>query len=230
MILIGAAALLCLSASALYAQGSDGGTATEYMPRTRIGLHGGLQTSLFRYSVFPYEGEFQATVEQSTVAGVTIGLPFDASFQLQVDIAWWKQPWSVFHDGDPKIEIERNSRSLIELPVMLQYRFIALPVPLYLAAGPVVSLVTDSEKEYVISYTGFTEREGWRTTRIRHEEETLHFGLVGEVGIEVPLGAQLSMQTAVRLTHPLGKTLNSPEFTLTELSVWRARLGFLYTL
>ncbi len=214
--------LIALSCTPLHAQERD------ISQSVRIGVHAGVQTGLFRYSVFPYEGEFQGTVEQSTVAGISIGMPFDAAFQLQVDIAWWKQPWSAVQDGDPKIEITRTTRSLIELPAMLQYHFLRLPVPLYIAAGPVVSLVTDAEKEYAISYTAFTERDGWKTTHRGFKEEMLHFGIAGEVGVEVPLGDRLSMQTGVRLTQPLGKTVETQEFTLSELSVWRARLGVLY--
>ncbi|MBE0642580.1 MAG: outer membrane beta-barrel protein [Bacteroidetes bacterium] len=222
--------LLCTAVLLLSAAVSARAQQTNDAPAMRIGLHGGVQTSLFRYSVFPYEGEFQSTVEQSTVAGITLGLPIDASFQLQVDIAWWSQPWSAFHDGDPKIEIERRNRALVEFPVLLQYRFITLPVPLYIAAGPVVSLVSDGEKSYSVSYTGFSEREGWRTSRRDYHEETLHLAVAGEVGIEMPFSASLSMQMAVRLTQPLGKSVSTQDFTLRELSVWRARIGFLYTL
>jgi len=147
-----------------------------------------------------------------------------------VDVGWWSQPWSSFHDGDPRIDIERNGRSLVEFPVLLHYRFRSLPVPLYLALGPAVSLLTDAEKSYTVRYTGFTEQEGWTSSTRPVDEEVLHLGFAGEAGIDVPLGARFSVQMAVRLTHPLGKTVDEPTLTLRELSVWRARLGLLIAL
>jgi hypothetical protein len=196
----------------------------------RIGIHGGLQTSVFRYNVFPYTGDFQETAERSVVSGITFVLPIDHTFRLQVDIGVWSQPWSAFHDGDPKIRIERKTRSQIEFPVLLQYRFPSLPLPFHLAAGPAISLVTDAEKSYTVSYTGFTENEGWRTSGRRFKEETLHIAVVGEAGIEVPFSTQLSLQMAVRLTQPLGRAVDEQGFTMRELSVWRARLGLLLAL
>lgn len=200
---------------------------TEEPPAVRIGIHSGMQTSLLRYNVFPYAGDFQETVERSVVTGITLALPIDEVFRLQVDIGLWSQSWSSVHDGDPKIGIERNDRSLLEFPVLLHYRFLSLPVPLYFAVGPAISLVTDSKKSYTVSYTGFTERDGWRTTSHSFDEETLHLGVVGEAGVEVSLSNQLSLQMAVRLTQPLGKTVDEEGFTLRELSLWRARLGLL---
>jgi hypothetical protein len=196
----------------------------------RIGLHSGVQTSLLRYSVFPYAGEFQSTVEQNIVTGITFSLPFNDAINLQVDIGWWSQPWSASHDGDPRIDIERESRSLVEIPALVQYRPRSLPVPLYLAVGPVVSLLTDGEKSYTVRYTGFTEQDGWTSSTRPVDEETLHFGIAGEAGLDLPLGALFSVQMAVRRTQPLGKTVDERTLSLRELSIWRARLGLLIAL
>lgn len=211
---------------------TDAQPARHEEPRSamRIGLHSGVQTSLFRYSVFPYAGEFQSAVEQNIVTGITFSLPFNDALHLQVDIGWCSQPWSASHDGDPRIDIERESRSLVEIPALLQYRPRSLPVPLYLAVGPVVSLLTDGEKSYTVRYTGFTEQGGWKSSARPIDEETLHFGIAGEAGLDLPLGAPFSVQMAVRLTQPLGKTVDEQTLSLRELSIWRARLGLLIAL
>jgi hypothetical protein len=223
-------ALLLLFVFVLDVQAQQTAGQPDEKPTMRIGIHSGVQTSLLRYNVYPYAGEFQASVERSVVSGISLGLPIDDAFRLQVDIGWWSQPWTASHDGDPKIGIIRNDRSLLEFPVLLQYRFRKLPIPLYFAAGPVISLVTDAEKSYTVSYTGFTERDGWRTSRRGFEEETLHMGIVGEAGVEVQFTALLSMQMAVRFMQPLGSTVDEEGFTLRELSIWRARLGLLFAL
>jgi Outer membrane protein beta-barrel domain len=223
--------MLCFAAALLLAIPTNGfAQMNSELPMLRIGVHSGVQTSLFRYNVFPFVGDYQETVEQSVVSGITLGLPINKSFRLQVDIGWWSQTWSSFHDGDPKIEIDRKTRSQLEFPILLHYRFKSIPVPFYIAAGPVVSLLTDSDKSYTVRYTGFTERDGWRTSSRDFEEETLHLAVVGEAGLEVPFTKEFSMQMAVRLTQPLGNAVDKSELSLRELSVWRVRLGFMMAL
>jgi hypothetical protein len=196
----------------------------------QIGLHSGVQTSVLRYSVFPYTGEFQSTVEQGVVYGVSLGLPISATFRFQVDVGLWSQSWTAMHSGDPSIGIDRGTRSAVEFPLLLQYRPGTLPVPVYLSAGPVVSLLRDGKKSYTVSYTGFTEKEGWRTSTRDFDEETLRIGIAGEAGLDAPLGETLSLQMAVRLMHPLGKAVDTSTLALRELSVWRFRLGVLLSI
>jgi hypothetical protein len=199
-------------------------------PEMRIGLHGGVQTSVLRYTVFPYNGEFQSTVEQGVVSGITLDMPFSHSLGLQVDVGLWSQSWSAVHSGDPRVTVDRGRRSMVELPVLLMYRPESLPVPFYLGAGPVLSLLSDEKKGFTISYTGFTEREGWQTSRKDFDEESLHVSVAAEAGVDVPLSRDLSLQLGVRMAQPLGKTIDEQVFTLREFSVWRVRLGLLFVM
>ncbi|MBR9976489.1 MAG: outer membrane beta-barrel protein [Bacteroidetes bacterium] len=195
-----------------------------------IGLHSGLQTGILRYNVFPYTGEFQSTMERSIVAGFTLGFPVSEVLRLQVDIAWGEQSWSAQHDGDPKIEILRTKRSSIEFPFMLQYHVPSLPIPLYIAGGPRVSLLVGGEDAFVVSYTGYSEREGKQTTRWNYRENTMGMAISGEIGLEPSFTSRLSMQVALRYTQPLGRAVDEDRFSLQELSIWRARVGVLLLL
>lgn len=218
--------LLLLTGTVSYGQeGVEGG-----VPTLRVGPHAGVQTSVLRYTVVPYSGEFQSTVEQGAVYGLSLAFPLGEAFRLQVDVAWWQHEWSVLHDGDPAVAIGRGRRSSVEFPMLLHYHVPDFPVPLYFAAGPVVSLLADDGRNFTVSHTGFTEKEGWRTSSRDYEEETLHAAFAAEAGVEAPLSTTLSLQMAVRLTQPLGRTIDEPGFVLRELSSWRFRVGLLFSL
>lgn len=216
-------ALLLLAAPAM-AQRTDSSASV-----LRIGPHAGVQTSVLRYTVDPYTGEFQSTVEQGTVYGLSLALPVSASFRLQVDLGWWTHTWSVRHDGDPAVEIDRGDRTVVEFPMLLTYFPRVLPVPVYIAAGPAFSLLADGSRTFTVSRTGFTERDGWKTSSRDYEEETLHMSIAGEAGVEAPLDDRILLQMAVRITQPLGRTVDETTFTLRELSAWRFRLGLLFS-
>ena len=207
-----------------WAQSGDGA------PEMRIGLHSGVQTSVLRYTVFPYNGEFQSTVEQGVVSGVTLNMPISRVLGLQVDAGLWSQSWSAVHSGDPRVMVDRGRRSMVELPVLLMYRPKIFEIPFYVGAGPVLSLLTDEKKGFTISYTGFTEREGWQTSRKDFNEETLHVAVAAEAGVDVPLSRNISLQLGVRATQPLAKTIDENSFVLRELSIWRVRLGLLFAM
>lgn len=219
-------AALCLCAHPTFAQSVTERDET----RIQLGLHGGMQSSVLRYSVFPYSGEFQSMAEHGAVKGISLGLPLASDVRLQVDAAWWSHAWTVQHRGDPLVDVERASRSMIEFPVLLVYRPAMLPVPLYLAAGPVLSLLTGEKPAFTVSYTGFIERDGWTTTRREFVEERLQFAIAVEAGIEAPLGDALSAQLGVRYTRPLRNAIEEEAFSVRELNVWRIRLGLLWAL
>ncbi|MBR9975244.1 MAG: hypothetical protein KFF77_06655 [Bacteroidetes bacterium] len=202
----------------------------DVLPTLRLGPHAGVQTSVLRYTVVPYTGEFQSTVEQGAVYGVSLAFPLGTAFRLQVDVAWWKHEWAARHDGDPAVEISRGNRSSVEFPMLLQFHLQNLPVPLYFGVGPVVSLLADEGRKFTVRHTGFTEKDGWRTSSRDYEEEILHIAVAGEAGVEAPLSTGLSLQMAVRLTQPMGRTLDEAGFALRELSVWRFRIGLLFSL
>lgn len=206
------------------------GQSVETAPAMRIGLHSGVQTSVLRYTVFPYNGEFQSTVEQGVVSGLTLDMPISRTLGLQVDAGLWSQSWSAVHSGDPRVTVDRGRRSMVELPVLLMYRPQVLPVPFYLGAGPVLSLLSDEKKGFTISHTSFTERDGWQTSRKDYEEEILHVAVAAEAGVDVSMSRDLSFQLGVRVTQPLAKTIDEPAFTLRELSIWRVRLGLLFAM
>lgn len=224
--LVGTLSLLTLPSGTVYGQGEPGGASSSM----QIGLHSGLQTGLLRYNVFPYTGEFQSITERTVVVGFSMGFPVSAALRLQVDLGWREQSWSVLHDGDPKIEIRRPEYSSVEFPIMLQYHFPSLPIPLYIAGGPRVSLLAGGADAYTVAYTGYTEREGKQTTHWQYGESMMQVAVCGEIGLEPRLASRLSMQVALRMTHPLGRAVDEERFSLRELSVWRARMGLLLRL
>lgn len=198
--------------------------------RIRLGLHGGMQSGVLRYSVFPYSGEFQSMAEHGAVKGISLGLPLADDLRLHVDAGWWSHTWAARHDGDPQVAIDRGSRSFVEFPVLLMYHPGVLPIPLYLAAGPVISFLTGENPAFTVSYTSFVERDGWTTTRRAFVEERVHFAMAVESGIEAPLSDALFLQLGVRYSQPLANTIETTTLSLRELSVWRIRLGLLWAL
>lgn len=216
--------LLLLPPSVPAQQGSNGAAAL------RVGPHAGVQTSVLRYAVLPYSGEFQSTVEQGGVYGLSMVFPISVCFRLQADLGWWDHSWSVRHEGDPAVEIDRGDRTMVEFPILLHYHPRELPVPVYVAVGPVVSLLADTRRTFTVTHTGFTERDGWRSSSRDYEEETLQASLAGELGLEVPFADGFSLQMAVRFSQALGNTIDEPAFMLRELSTWRFRAGLLFSL
>ena len=205
-------------------------TAEPADTRLRLGVHVGMQSRVLRYSVFPYSGEFQSTAEHGTVKGISVGIPLAHALRMQIDLAWWSHAWNVRQSGDPLVEIDRGTRAFIEFPVLLVYRPTTLPVPLYLAAGPALALLTGEKPAFTVSYTSFSERDGWTTSRREFVEDRLHFAVTAEAGIDAPLTDMLAVQLGVRYTQPLRNAIDEETLTLRELSVWRIRLGLLWTL
>jgi len=216
------ALMLCaaLSAQHLHAQ-----TTTER--RVWIGVHAGLQTNIQRYTVFPYTGEFQDLVRESAVTGVSACYRIDDTWSLYGEVSWWTQQWSTFHDGEPRIEISRDDRAFIDIPLLIAARMPLDFIPLYVAAGPVLLFSPHSaeERQYHVTYANFSERSGWQKSARSYRDQAFRIAAAADVGLHMPLTPSVALRTNVRFMHPFGHAVDEEEFSLRDFSYWRMSMG-----
>lgn len=214
--------LLCVAATA-------NSLKAQEAPETRvwIGVHAGLQTNIQRYTVFPYTGEFQDLVRESTVTGLSACYRFDGTWSLCAEVSLWKQRWSTFHDGEPRIEIRREDRAFIDIPVLVTARLPLDFIPLYVAAGPVLLLSPSDadERQYHVTYANFSERSGWQRSTRSYRDEALRLAAAADIGLHIPLTPAVALRTSVRFMHPFGRAVDEMEFSLHDFSYWRFSMG-----
>lgn len=216
------AVLLCMAVSvqSLRAQASP-------ERRVWIGVHAGLQTNIQRYNVFPYTGEFQDLVKESMVSGLSACYQIDGTWALYAEVSWWKQQWSTFHDGEPRIEISREDRSFMDIPLLIGVRLPLDFIPLYVATGPVLLLSPSDadERQYHVTYAGFSERNGWQKSVRSYRDRAVRFAAAADIGLHMPLTAAVALRTSVRFMHPFGRAVDEEEFSLRDFSYWRMSMG-----
>ncbi|MBN1446566.1 MAG: hypothetical protein JXA28_01445 [Bacteroidetes bacterium] len=200
--------------------------------RTRVGVHAGLQTNLQRYTVFPYTGEFQSLLRESVTIGLVLRHDFDEVWGVMLGGSMQRQDWSAIHDGDPRIEIVRQDRTFISIDVQLSLRPPLDFIPLYLALGPSILVSTDGveNRQYVVQYTAFTERNGRQTTARHYTEKALRIAATVDAGLDLPLTSCVSLVPSVRFLHPFGRLVDTEDFSLRDFSYWRMSLGILVDL
>jgi len=193
----------------------------------RVGVQAGVQTNLIRYTVFPYRGEFQSATRESVVPGFLLQYRINEHFAIQAEVNSWAQDWNVSHDGDPRVQVDRQNRSVIEFPLLLQYRVPFVSVPVYISGGPMLTVGTDETLHTEVRYRNFTEKNGWQVTTKRFEERELRLGGVAEIGLDVPLSQVIALQPAMRFFQPFSNIVDDELLTVRDFSYWRARLAVL---
>ena len=195
--------------------------------RIWVGVHAGLQTNIQRYTVFPYTGEFQDLVRESTVAGFSACYRIDGTWSLYAEVSWWEQQWSAFHDGEPRIEVSREDRAFIDIPVLVAARVPLDFIPLYVAAGPVLLLSSSAahDRQYHVTYAHFSERNGWQKSTRSYREDAFRLAAAADMGLHMPLTPALAIRTSVRFMHPFGRAVDEGEFSLRDFSYWRFSVG-----
>lgn len=224
-IFLGALSLLLAAAGSVHGQ-QDEHSGSDM----RIGLQAGVQTNLVRYTMFPYYGEFQSVTRRILVPGVVLQFRINERFSLQTEVNWWSQDWDVAHDGDPAVHVNRESRSVLEFPMLLQYRVPFPSIPVYLSAGPLVMIGTDDMLRTEVEYRSFTERGGWQVTRQRFDERELRLGGVLEIGLDVPLSPAVGVQPALRFYQPFSRLIDEDRITVRDFSYWRAQIAVLISI
>jgi hypothetical protein len=228
--------LLLGCGSPLFAQ-DDAGTGDASPPEMareqsalRIGLHAGVETNLLRYQVYPYAGEFQAVTDESTAFGISLHFPVAGRWSLLAEITRARHTWAIHQDGDPQFSLRRVEHARFDIPFLLVYRPPVPLIPLYVAAGPQVMLTTKSENGFVLTYTRFSERGGWEENLQSFDNTALRLAAVGEIGLDLPLTAALSMQLAMRFSHPFAPAVDEDVLRIRDFSYWRLRTGLLLQL
>lgn len=196
----------------------------------RIGMHAGVETNLLRYQVYPYAGEFQAVTDESTAFGISLHFPVDGRWSLLAEITRARHTWAMQQDGDPQFSLRRVEHARYEIPFLLVYRPPVPVIPLYVAAGPQVMLATKNENGVVLTYTSFSERGGWKENLRSFDHTALRLAAVGEIGLDLPLTPALSMQLAMRFSHPFAPAVDEDVLRIRDFSYWRLRTGLLLQL
>jgi hypothetical protein len=191
----------------------------------RAGIHAGMQSSILRYSLPPYTGQFQATMDEGLIPAISVLLDIDDRWSLQLDVEWKTDALTELRGEDPKIRMDLQRRSTILLPLMLRYRASSSSIPLFAAAGAALSITPDAEKRVALEYTGFTEREGWHTFTTSVDQHALQINAIVETGLDLRLTTALSFILAVRYQHPFTDFIDTERMRATTLSVWRIRAG-----
>jgi hypothetical protein len=205
----------------------DGGARQSAL---RVGVHAGVETNLLRYQVWPYAGEFQAITDESTAFGISMQLPLEERWSLRAEITRVRHTWAIHQDGDPQFSLRRIEHARYELPLLLVYRPPVPVIPLYVAAGPEIMLATKTDGGFVLTYTSFSERGGWKENEQRFDHTALRLAAVGEIGLDLPLSRVLSMQLAMRFTHPFAPAVDEDALRIRDFSYWRLHTGLLLRL
>jgi hypothetical protein len=191
----------------------------------RAGIHAGMQSSILRYSLPPYTGNFQATMDEGLLPAISALLDIDDRWSLQLDVEWKSDGLTELRGEDPKIRMNLARRTTVLLPLMLRYRVPSASVPLFASAGAALSITPDAGKRMTVEYTGFTEREGWHTFSTALDQNAVQFNAVVESGLDLQLTSALSFILAVRYQHPFTDLVDTERMRAGTLSIWRIRAG-----
>jgi hypothetical protein len=206
--------LLCLS-----------GISFAQESRIRLGVQTGVQSSLLRYTVVPYAGEFQSLIDEGAVSGLSFCLDLDQAWSVLVDVEWNTAQWMELRGEDPRVELEMEKRTTLALPLLLRYRTPIVGIPLYVACGAALTVVPDNKDRFRLSYTGFTERDGWQTSTARIDQKWGGLNAIAEAGVDVALGSSFSLLLSARYQQPLSGSVSSERLEAEFLSIWRLRAG-----
>ncbi len=198
--------------------------------RIRLGFQTGAQTSVLRYAVAPYTGSFQSTIDEGGVYGISASMDVNTDLTLMLDVEWKNDGWSEVRGEDPLISVEMAKRTTLLFPLLLRYRPSFLPVPLYVAAGAAMTLIPDNEGRFMLTYEGFSERDGWRSYSFTYDQAGMSLLAVAEAGLDVDLGASFSMLLSARYQAHMKDIVDSERFSAQSLSVWRLRAALYLSL
>jgi len=190
-------------------------------PPMRLGFTAGVQTNLLRYSVFPFEGEFQIVTGESAVFGVSMHFPIDENWSLQAEITMWEQAWSTRQDREPSFAVERNVHAVIDFPLLVVYRLPVPIIPLYMAAGPQVMIANNAKDAFVVRYRGFSERSGWQENAQSFDQTALRLAGAAEIGLDLPLPGDFSVQVSMRMLFPFLRAVDEDVLSVKDFSYWR---------
>ena len=193
--------------------------------RIRLGVQTGVQSSVLRYAIVPYAGEFQSLIDEGAVSGLSFCLDLDPAWSVLLDAEWGSAEWLELRGEDPRVELEMERRSTITMPLLLRYRPPGAGIPLYVACGAALTFVPDNKDRFRLSYTGFTERDGWQTSTSRIDQKWGGVNIIAEAGLDVALSSSFSLLLAARYQQPLSGIVASERLNAELLSVWRLRAG-----
>lgn len=212
------------------ARAQDDADGRQSASRTRIGLSAGVQNSVHRFSIVPFSGEFQTMVDNGAVYGLMLAYDFGTRWSVMVEVNALHHGWEATYGDDPRVTLQVQERSMLDIPLLLRAETPLGRIPLYLAGG--ISLRSQKEEQlrYVVTYTGFTERDGWSTSRRYFDHPVLEFAGVAELGMDFDLSPEWSLLLSARWQHPLGAQVDEKVFDLRTLAEWRLRMAVLFTL
>lgn len=191
--------------------------------RLRLGMQTGMQSSILRYSVMPFSGTFQSTVDEGSVHGLSATYDVTTHWSLMLEVEWHSFGWSVKRGDDPLITLEMAERGSVHIPVLFRYKSATLSMPFYIALGAVFTIPGNSSERVTLSYKGFSEREAWTSYEFRFDTHTSSLHPIAEAGVDVDLGASLSLLLAARYQAGTEDLVASQRLGVQSLSVWRLR-------
>ncbi|MCZ7557616.1 MAG: hypothetical protein M5R41_14555 [Bacteroidia bacterium] len=182
-----------------------------------------MQSSILRYSVMPFSGTFQSTVDEGSVHGLSATYDVTTHWSLMLEVEWHSFGWSVKRGDDPLITLEMAERGSVHIPVLFRYKSATLSMPFYIALGAVFTIPGNSSERVTLSYKGFSEREAWTSYEFRFDTHTSSLHPIAEAGVDVDLGASLSLLLAARYQAGTEDLVASQRLGVQSLSVWRLR-------
>jgi len=195
----------------------------------RAGLNAGMQSSIMRYSMYPFVGEFQSTVDEGAVVGVVFVFDMNRNWGIQFEATWNNANFSVQRGEDPRTALSMENRTLLEFPVLLRFDPGFEVIPVYIAAGPVLTVVSNPERRFAATWFGFTEREGWRSWSRVYDDDMTSLRLAAEVGVDATSGC-CSFLASARFQHPLSRAVHDDFLSVRFLSIWRLQMTVLVRL
>jgi hypothetical protein len=189
----------------------------------RVGVQSGMQSSVLRYTVQPFSGTYQSTIDEGSVHGLSIGYDASSEWSLMLEIEWKSFGWSIKRGDDPLITLEMAERSTMQIPLLLRYKPSILPIPLYLAAGAMLAIPNNGRDRHLLSYRGFSEREGWTSYEFRFDQIGTSLHALAESGLDLELSSSLSLLLAARYQLGTEDIVDSQRLRMQTLSVWRLR-------
>jgi hypothetical protein len=212
------------------ARAQNGAGGHESASRTRIGVSAGVQNSVHRFSIVPFSGEFQTMVDNGAVYGLVLAYDFGTRWSVMVEVHALHHGWEATYGDDPRVTLQAQERSMLDIPLLLRAETPFGRIPLYLAAGISLRSQKDEQLRYVVTYTGFTERDGWSTSRRYFDHPVLEFAGVAEVGMDFDVTRDWSLLLSARWQHPFGAQVDEQTFDMRTLAEWRLRMAVLFTL
>jgi hypothetical protein len=203
-------------------------TGSAQDSRLRLGVQSGMQSSVLRYSIQPFSGTYQSTVDEGAVHGVSIGYDLSKEWSVMLELEWKSFDWSVKRGDDPLVTLEMAERRTVLVPLLLRYKPTFLPIPFYVAAGATLAIPNSSE-QHLLSYRGFSEREGWTSYEFRFDQSGSSLRALAEVGVDLELSSLLSLLLATRYHVGTEELVDSQRLRMQSLSVWRLRAALYFS-